>query len=930
MPSTLTIIRQRRRSRNQVRSSASRRWRRAVQGLGFALGVLAVALTLFLALGYASLAGGLPPVEELTVLLHPQDGLLLQPTRLYDRSGQHLVAALSPGGSPRLYALYEHLPPALLDATLALAEPDFWDSPGYTRDGWRDPGSHPTLAQRLVSDLLLWDEPPSTRRAVQERMLAAQVTARYGRQQVLEWYLNSADYGHYAHGAEEAAQFYFGKSVTQIDLGEAALLAAVGLAPALNPLDAPRAAEERRLEALQAMLAQGLIDAGQAARAMDDVPVIVADGSGISADLAPAFTGLVLAQLGTQFDPGRLGRGGLVVVTSMDYDLQIQAACAAATHLERLAGSSAAVPAADGSPCQAARLLPALQPDESLPGASASALVLDPAEGQVLAAVGDISPRPAGTSITPFIYLTGFARGLNPASLGWDIPGGEPALGQVYHGPVRLRTALVNDYLPPANRLLDQMGVESVRGVAASFGLRLPSRPLGSDFEVSPLALAAAYGVFANQGVLAGQPLSGAGLEPVAVLRLTGLDHSVWLDWTAPRRQALVSPQLAYLMNHVLGDETARWPSLGHPSPLEIGRPAGAKASRTLDSSAAWTAGYTPRRVAVVWLGGPSTPAAGAGSVPPRLAAVLWHALAQYAGSGLPSTGWEAPQGVLTMAVCDPSGMLPTAACPNVVGEVFLDGRQPVQADTLYQAFHVNVETGLLATVFTPPELVEERVYLAVPPEARRWAEAAGLPQPPAQYDTVRRPASSAEAQITWPEMFADGRGVLSILGSAAGEDFDSYRLEYGQGLYPRAWVQIGADSTTPVTDGLLAEWDTAGLDGLYALRLMVVRADRRVDQAVLQVTLDNTPPQVAISYPLPGAEVGLAEEPQVLFQAQVNDPFLEKVEFYVDDSLVGEPALAPFGVAWQARLGNYVLRVVAVDRAGNRSEARINFSVKR
>ena len=88
------------------------------------------------------------------------------------------------------------------------------------------------------------------------------------------------------------------------------------------------------------------------------------------------------------------------------------------------------------------------------------------------------------------------------------------------------------------------------------------------------------------------------------------------------------------------------------------------------------------------------------------------------------------------------------------------------------------------------------------------------------------------------------------IQGSATGTDFLSYRLEYGQGLYPRLWVQINADSTTPVSEGLLGEWDTQDLNGLYALRLMVVRSDQRVEQAVVQVTLDNIPPQVAIYLP--------------------------------------------------------------------------------
>jgi len=115
----------------------------------------------------------------------------------------------------------------------------------------------------------------------------------------------------------------------------------------------------------------------------------------------------------------------------------------------------------------------------------------------------------------------------------------------------------------------------------------------------------------------------------------------------------------------------------------------------------------------------------------------------------------------------------------------------------------------------------------------------------------------------------------------------------------------------------------------LYALRLMVVRSGQRVDQAVVQVTLDNTPPQVAISYPQAGQEISASQEPQVALQAQVNDPFLAKVEFYVDNVLVGESDVAPYGVFWGARPGSHTLRVVATDRAGNTAQASINFRVK-
>ena len=953
MSSNLTIIRQRRQRRDQTRSSAQQRSQRLVFGFGFAVSVAVVALVLAAALAYASLTRGLLPLEQLTVLLNPQDGQLLQPTRLYDRTGQHLIRTLSPTDSPRTFISFDQFPQTLVDATLALTEPDFWTSPGYTTRGWQDPQTHPTLAQRLVYDLLLWDQPASSLRAIHERMLAAQATARYGRQQVLEWYLNSADYGHYAYGAEAAAQLYFGKSVTQLDLSEAALLAAVSQAPALNPIDAAATAGQRRVQTLMVMQGLGLLTEAQALQAIATPPSPAGKGVEDDGEFAPAFVSLALSQLDTHFGADRVERGGLVILTSLDYDLQLQAVCAVQTYLARLAGDSTEFLALDGSACESARLLPALQPGESLPGATASAVIINPQTGQILAAVGDLTggkqttslaSHPAGTTITPFVYLTGFSRGLNPASLGWDIPGvvvpvpayhpesrtgrggSTPDLGQVYHGPVRLRTALANDYLPPAQNVLAQMGAESIQNIAASFGLELPSEGglLTDDFDVSPIALAGAYGIFANSGTQAGQSLTGTAIQLAAVLKVSGVDHSVWTDWTTPQSQALLSPQLAYLMNHVLSDETARWPSLGHPNPLEIGRPTGAKLSRTLDSSAAWTVGYTPQRLTVIYLAGTAS-----GLVPPLLSADLWHALMQYAVRDLPSESWDMPSGILTASVCDPSGLLPTVACPNVVSEVFLDGRQPVQADTLFQTFQVNRETGLLATVFTPPELVEPRTYMVVPQQARLWAESAGIPAPPTAYDTLQTPPVSPDVHITSPGMFADGRGRIKILGNAAGTGFLSYRLEYGHGLYPPAWVQIGTDSTAPRSETVLGEWDTTGLDGLYALRLMVVRSDQRVEQALVQVTLDNTPPQVAISYPQAGQELSLAQEPQVALQAQVNDPFLATVKFYVDGVLAGESDAAPFGVIWTAKVGSHTLRVVAADRVGNTAEARINFTVK-
>ncbi len=630
----------------------------------------------------------------------------------------------------------------------------------------------------------------------------------------------------------------------------------------------------------------------------------------------------------------------LISYTSLDYDLQIQAVCTLQNELARLEGNSSTYLAEGGGPCEAAQLLAAIHPDESLPGARASFLMLDPRAGQILAAVGDmgtaiqgnsLSAHPAGTTITPLIYLTAFSRGFNPASLAWDVPVDLPVPGNVYHGPVRLRTALANDYLIPASQLLDQLSRDSVENISTPLGLAFPveGQILQDDFDVSPLTLAGTYSVFANEGTQAGRSKVNGEFNATTVLKVSDVNDFVWLDWQAPQNRSVISPQLAYIMNQVLSDESARWPSLGHPNPLEIGRPAAAKLSQSLDEASAWTVGYTPQRVGIVWLGGDNDAGAPEGDLIPTVSAEVWHALMQYALREMPPTSWAMPAGILTLPVCDPSGLLPTAACPNVVSEIFLEGRQPIQADNLYQTFQVNIETGLLATVFTAPELVEARTYMAVPPDKRAWADTAGILAPPTAYDTVQSPPVLENVHLTAPAMFSDGRGKVQITGSAAGADFLSYRLEYGQGLYPRTWIQIGSDSAAPLTEALLGEWDTTGLNGLYALRLMVVRTDRRVEQALVQVTLDNIPPQVAVTYPLEGQVIDRSEEQQVALQVQANDPFLQKVEFLMDGILIGHSTQAPFGLLWDAENGSHTFKAVATDRAGNKTEVTIRFSVE-
>jgi membrane carboxypeptidase/penicillin-binding protein PbpC len=418
-------------------------------------------------------------------------------------------------------------------------------------------------------------------------------------------------------------------------------------------------------------------------------------------------------------------------------------------------------------------------------------------------------------------------------------------------------------------------------------------------------------------------------LQPVTVLNVTDKQGKEWLTEPNIERRPVITQQLAYLITNILSDEVARWPSLGHPNPLEIGRPAAAKVGGTTDHKDTWTIGYTPQTVVGVWAGDTDKNPIAEGQVPVAVSATLWHAITQYISRETPATSWEVPPGISNIDVCDPSGQLPTRYCPTVVSEVFLSGNEPTQYDSLYQAFQINRETGLLATVFTPPELIEERVFVLAPPIARDWAESVGIPTPPESYDVISMPATKETAQIKEPQMFMNVRKEIEIWGTASGDDFISYRLQAGQGLNPQVWVQISEDISTPVENGLLATWDTSDLNGLYAVQMIVLRDNRRVDTNTIQVTVDNQKPEVSIPYPEENQQFTYKLNDFITLQAVASDNIgIQSVVFYMDNQELIQQMQPPYAVPWRMNRGEHTLRVEVIDLAGNRSETSTVFNV--
>lgn len=786
MPSVPHIVQMRHRRRAVANRNPGKR---IGLGCAFLFTLLLASILIAAPMAYAEIIQDLPSLETLPLLLEPPNGLLLHPTQIFDRTGEFVLQTVqNPVLEERRYlpistnansSTQEMISPVLVDATVTIVDPSFWDDPGFSFEDINNPQAT-TVAQQLAKDLLLHPEEFGLVKSIRERILAWQFIRQFGHEKVLEWYLNSLYYGNLAYGADAAAQVYFGKPASELTLPEAALLTAVGEAPTLNPIDAPTEALKRQKIVLEAMVGQGYITSDEAIDAAAvhlefRKPVIETEIS------TQPFVNLVWEQLAPFYDLEQIERGGYQIITSLDYDLQIQADCTRDTLISRLQNPN--FEDANKEICPAARFLPtlAINSSELPPELSATLLVIDPPTGQILALVGDadkgldpahLPGHPPGTMLTPFLYLTAFTRGFSPASLLWDVPLQStdfniPELDE-YQGPVRLRSAMANNYLNPAIQTMVQIGADNVWQTTQKMGLTSFSRYAGDTTastcrgcallinggEVTLMEITHAFSTFTNQGLMVGQSLSTGDenslppLQPITVLNITDIHGQEWLSEPDIERRPVITQQLAFLITNILTDEAARWPSLGHPNPLEIGRPAAVKVGGTNDQKDTWTIGYTPQTLVGVWAGNGSTDPAFEGQVPSKVSAALWRAITQYATQEIPPTGWDIPPGISSVDVCDPSGQLPTRHCPTVVSEAFLNGNEPTQFNSLYQSFQINRETELLATVFTPPELIEEQVYMLIPPIATEWATNAGLPFPPEFMTSLRCRPSKRQLKL--------------------------------------------------------------------------------------------------------------------------------------------------------------------------------------
>lgn len=814
-----------------------------------------------------------------------------------------------------------------------------------------------------------------------EIALVAEINRRYTPAQILEWHLNTNYYGSEVYGIEAAAQTYFGKRAVDLTLDEAALLAAIPMAAQYNPLDNEVAARVRGGDLLRLMLAEGVITQAQYDSAATAEPVIRRDG-GARPQIAPEFVLFarrqaerILNDLGR--DGARLvARGGLRIVTTLDVDLYLQAECALRAQIARLSRQTPPTATLDGTACAANAYLPPLSvdavtlpEDARLPDFGVIVL-MDARTGELRAMVGDGTAaqyQPGGT-LQPFVYIEGFNGGLGglytPARMVLDIPmqfpGSEEGLIYAvsnpdgrFRGPMNLRDAMGAGLLPPAADVAYRQGMSNVIRTAHQMGLNSLDENaydlmlLERGGSVSPIDVTYAYSVFATLGDMRGVGVSPLGFgyrgrDPVAVRRIEDASGAVlWQydpeDASTCRTLTFCTPLLekglAYLVNDVLADSSTRVPVYGDSHPLDLTRPAAIVNTLTSDSVDNWAVGYTPQMVVSVLMRRDDRSPMDLPPLATDGAASVWRALMEYAHSrdSLPITGWQRPESIVEALVCETSGLAPNGVCPTTV-EIFLAGTERLTQDTYWQLVEINNQTGQLATINTPAGLRTQARYFVPPSEARDWWIANNQPLPPTEVDTVSIPQAVSAARIASPPNYSYVGGNVRIEGTLNATNMRFYQLSYGQGLNPREWINLSEPVTNYRPGDALGVWDTAGLDGLYSLRLVLTRDDNTVESDVRLVTVDNIPPTVTLNSAEPGKVYRFPGDETVQVVAEAVDNLrVERVDFYANGQFLGSDPSWPFSFDWRIdRPGTQTFTAIVFDSVGNQAQAEWTVDVLR
>lgn len=545
-----------------------------------------------------------------------------QSTKIYDRTGTILLYEIY-GEAKRDWVSFNQIPDPVKKMALAAEDKNFYknnvgiDIEGIARSFLNYfktkkltmGGS--TIAQQLVRSTFLTNEKTAERK-IREIAMAIELTRRYPKDQILEWYLNQVPFGQNTYGIGAASANYFNKPLADLNLAEQATLISLIQLPSYYPTHFDELMN-RKNYVLNRMVEDGYLADQDAATAKLIEVKFVEKKNEIK---APYFTLWVKKQLEEQYGKQFLEENGLTVLTSLDWNMEQIAEQTVRDGVKKNAAYyayNAALVALDPKNGQVLAMTVGTgdyyddpYPKDCKPGVDC---LFDPQYNVAVMPPG----RQPGSSFKPFVYATAFEKGYSDTTIVNDVPtcfgkwGGKEYCPQNYtgtfHGAVTLRRALAGSLNVPAVKVLNslaglsdsiakakEMGITTLDNPSSFYGLSLV---LGGG-EVTLLDMVSAYGVFASQGYR---------MPATAIIKITdSKGFSIYENNKTP--QKVLSARSANLISSILSDNVARTPIFGANSPLYFpGYDVAVKTGTTSDYKDGWIIGYTPSIVAGVWGG---------------------------------------------------------------------------------------------------------------------------------------------------------------------------------------------------------------------------------------------------------------------------------------------------------------------------------------
>jgi membrane peptidoglycan carboxypeptidase len=876
-------------------------------GLFFAGIVLALIGASIAVYSYYSIARTLPSVEDLQTRAST-----FETTRILDRNGNVLYEILDPNAGRRTYVHLDKISPYLVAATIATEDKDFYSHPGFDiaaiiralwenyRTGGQGGGGASTITQQLARALLLSPQERAERtylRKAREIILAAEITRRYSKDQILELYLNEIYYGNLSYGIEAASETYFNTSADKLTFAQAAFLAGLPQAPSVYDIYSNRDATLARNEEVLVLMftlsnergcipvsnspAPVCVDPSTATRAADEMrnynfppPVVNMR--------YPHWVNYVRSVLEQKYDAQTIYRSGFTIYTTLDPQLQDEAQRILTEQVAALADKDAH----NGA-------LVAIQPStgEILAMVGSADFYSEAISGQINMAVSQT--RQPGSSIKPITYVAAFEKGWTPSTLIWDVPSEFPPSGLPtdprapyipsnydgkFHGPVTVRTALANSFNIPAVKTLQFVGVyddpstpqkDGMIAMAERLGITSLTQPdyglsltLGGG-EVSLLELTSVYAVFANKGVK---------IPPVAILRVTDFEGKIIEEYKPPAGEQVIRPEHAYLISSILSDNEARSWMFGRNSVLNLpfqvaaktgtsGTPRGDAQELVFDN---WTLGYTPDLVTGVWIGNADyTPMINTtGSTG---AAPIWSQFMQYAEpivSGGNPTPFVQPQGIIEKIVCSLSGAEPSQWCNGGQRrEIFASDQPPLPASKdLFSKVTIDTWTKLESSPACA-DFTEETMAMRVSdPWARKWLESRDGQNWLQSNDLPQKFVYAPERECTKDDphpllqftsvkdkqvVTETGLKIEGVANATAG--FKGWALDLRSAGPFNDWMPL-VESRQPVTNGTLFVLDFNSADnGVISLRLRLVGDNDAYAEKIIQLLIQLPEPPTFI-----------------------------------------------------------------------------------